>query len=65
MESLTFNDSTAWTSVPKVNDVKKPWTIQLSQEVLNTPENLKHIVLLDMFGDSIDISVRVDGKRLR
>lgn len=64
MESLTFNDSTAWTSVPKVNDVKKPWTIQLSQEVLNTPENLKQIVLLDMFGDPIDSSVRVDGKKI-
>ena len=64
MQTLTFDDTVVWTPIKSVKDAMKVWTVQLSQDVLNTSDNLQQIEVVDMFGDSVNVAIQVDGKTI-
>lgn len=64
MQSLTFNDTVAHGNTRLIADSKKPWSIQLSQEVMNTPENLKQIELVNLFGEPVDVSIQAKDQTI-
>ena len=64
MKNLSFDQTTPWKEIPTVTQPRKPWTITLSQAVKNTEDNLQFIKVVDMFGDPIDVSIKVEGKKI-
>ena len=64
MKNLSFAGTNAWNQTIDVKTPRKPWTITLSQTVKNTKDNLKNIEVVDMFGDPVDVSIKVDGKTI-
>ena len=64
MKNLSFEQSTPWEETPAVTSPRKSLDITLSQAVKNTEDNLQFIKVVDMFGDSVDVSIKVDGKKI-
>lgn len=64
MKSLSFAGTNAWNETIDVKNPRKPWTITLSQTVKNTQDNLKNIQVVDMFGDPVNVSIKIDGKTI-
>lgn len=64
MKNLSFTGTSAWKQTIDVKTPRKPWTITLSQTVKNTPDNLKNIQVVDMFGDPVAVEIKIDGQKI-
>ena len=64
MKNLLFDQTTPWEETPSVTTPRKPWKIKLSQALKNTENNLQFIGVVDMFGDPVDVSIKIDGKEI-
>lgn len=64
MKNLSFAGSNAWKQTVDVKTPRKPWTIKLSQKLKDTKENMQFIKIVDMFGDPVDVSIKIDGQTI-
>lgn len=64
MKNLSFAGTNAWKQTVDVKTPRKPWTIKLSQKLKNTKENMQFIKIVDMFGDPVDVSIKIDGQTI-
>ena len=64
MKNLSFDQTTPWEETPPVISPRKSWQIKLSQAMKNTEDNLRFIKVVDMFGDPIDVSIKVEGQKI-
>lgn len=67
MALQTFNQSLeakdAW-ATKKTTDARKPWTVTLSKELENTAANKAAIQVHDMFGEKLEVTAEINGKKL-
>lgn len=63
----TFNHSLeakdAW-ATKKTTDARKSWTVTLSKELENTAANKTAIQVHDMFGEKLEVTAEINGKKL-
>ena len=62
--TLSYYQTASWSPTKKVLEPRKSWTVSLSLEVANTKENLAKIKVVDMFGDSVDVKISVNSKKI-
>jgi len=64
MKNLSFAGTNVWKQSVDVKTPRKSWSITLSQPVKNTAENLKNIQVVDMFGEPIDVTIKIQDSKI-